>query len=83
MFFCEFALLLNGIAGITQDVEGQGISGWSRAFLIGVDFKYHDIWSSSTSNRFRSATLGCHYISCGIEMITIGTVCRQGTILQE
>jgi uncharacterized membrane protein HdeD (DUF308 family) len=36
IFLGGFALLFNGIARIILGVGGQGISGWSRAFLIGV-----------------------------------------------
>ena len=36
IFLGGFAILFNGIGGIMQGVEGQGISRWFRAPLVGV-----------------------------------------------
>ena len=36
IFLGGFAILFNGIGGIMQGVEGQGISRWLRAPLVGV-----------------------------------------------
>lgn len=36
IFLGGFALLFNGVARIIQGVGGHGISGWSRALLVGV-----------------------------------------------
>jgi uncharacterized membrane protein HdeD (DUF308 family) len=83
IFLGGFALLFNGIARIIQGVGGQGISGWSRAFLIGVGILSIAISGLIIAHpigfgvRLLAVILSLVLLINGIEMIAIGTVGRR------
>jgi uncharacterized membrane protein HdeD (DUF308 family) len=83
IFLGGFALLFNGIARIIQGVGGQGISGWSRAFLIGVGILsivisgliiVHPI---GFGVRLLVVIMSLALMIIAIEMIAVGTAGRQ------
>lgn len=83
IFLGGFALLFNGIARIMQGVGGQGISGWSRAFLVGVGVLSIAISGLLIAHpigfgvRLLAVIMSLVLIIIGIEMISTGTVGRR------
>jgi len=83
IFLGGFALLFNGIARIIQGVGGQGISRWSRAFLIGVGVLSIAISGLIIAHpigfgvRLLALIMSLVLLINGIEMVAIGTVGRR------
>jgi uncharacterized membrane protein HdeD (DUF308 family) len=83
IFLGGFALLFNGIARIIQGVGGQGISGWSRVFLIGVGILSIVISELVIAHpigfgvRLLVVIMSLALMIIGIEMTAIGTAGRQ------
>jgi uncharacterized membrane protein HdeD (DUF308 family) len=83
IFLGGFALLFNGIARIIQGVGGQGISWWSRAFLIGVGILSIVISGLIIAHpigfgvRLLVVIMSLALMIIAIEMIAVGTAGRQ------
>ena len=83
IFLGGFALLFNGIARIIHGVGGQGITRWSRVFLIGVGILSIVISGLVIAHpigfgvRLLVVIMSLALMIIGIEMIAIGTAGRQ------
>jgi uncharacterized membrane protein HdeD (DUF308 family) len=83
IFLGGFALLFNGIARIIHGVGGQGITRWSRVFLIGVGILSIVISGLVIAHptgfgvRLLVVIMSLALMISGIEMIAIGTAGRQ------
>jgi uncharacterized membrane protein HdeD (DUF308 family) len=83
IFLGGFALLFNGVARIVQGVGGQNISGWSRAFLIGIGILSIAVSGLMIAHpisfgvRLLAVILSLVLLLNGIEMIAIGAFGRR------